>query len=134
MTIDSPERDLTAADIRWDIESLLDGNDVESLLEQADGVEDDAQEALVTQARAVFQQALVCVPGDTEAIAMWSLTDVAFGDPAEGLARLEEALAQEPSAVNLLLVKRCTTYEFFGVSYYEVLENFARFLRHEYIS
>lgn len=38
MTIDTSDPDLTAADVRWDIEPLLDGRDIDSLLDEADQI------------------------------------------------------------------------------------------------
>ena len=43
MTIDTSDLDLTAAEVRWDLEPLLDGHDVDSLLEQADAIADELE-------------------------------------------------------------------------------------------
>ena len=43
MTLDTPDLDLTAGDVRWDIEPLLDGHDVDTLLARADEMASDLE-------------------------------------------------------------------------------------------
>ena len=43
MTIDTSDPDLTAAEVRWDIEPLLDGRDIDTLLADADAIADELE-------------------------------------------------------------------------------------------
>ena len=71
-----------------------------ALLEQA-AAEGGDPEGAVTACR----KALELVPGDGEALAVWALADLQAGRAAEALARVDEALAREPAAVHLLMVR-----------------------------
>jgi arylsulfatase A-like enzyme len=62
-------------------------------------------DAPLKEASAAFQLALQLVPGETEAVAMWSLAEIRQGRPEEALSRLDAALDLDPGAVNLLLLR-----------------------------
>jgi choline-sulfatase len=62
-------------------------------------------DAALEGASAAFQQALQLVPGETEAVAMWSLAEIRQGRPEEALSRLDAALDLKPQAGNLLLLR-----------------------------
>jgi choline-sulfatase len=63
-------------------------------------------ETALAEAVTAFQRALELVPGDTEAIAMWSLAEILQEHPDEALRRVDKALEKQPRAVNLLLIRR----------------------------
>ncbi len=50
MSIDTSDPDLTAAEVRWDIEPLLDGRDIDTLLTEADAIADELEAARGTVA------------------------------------------------------------------------------------
>ena len=68
------------------------------------GVSTDSPAAL-TESEGAFRKALELVPGDTEAVAMWSLAEILQGQPEPALIRLDAALVEDPTAGNLLLIR-----------------------------
>ncbi len=50
MTIDTSDLDLTASNVRWDLEPLLDGHDVDALLAAADAIADELESSRGTVA------------------------------------------------------------------------------------
>jgi len=73
-----------------------------ALLEVAAATDSDVA---LEEASSAFQQALQLVPGETEAVAMWSLAEIQQGRPEEALSRLDAALDLKPQAGNLLLLR-----------------------------